>query len=177
MSRLQQASFQLRHGDISTNPNQNSVYHSTAGNWTNNKIDTTWNIDLQKIMGHEMFSNYTLFGLRLNQVSFAANNYQVNTKDGQLSINMKGLNWSNCSYDVGINQITDTAILGSFLLPPTGITSSLSPNVSVMNFNKTTPQVALSIDLRRIIDFEQPDVEENTYLPSGVYSFSVFGIR
>ena len=173
----QQASFQLKHSDISGNNIETEAYLDGVGFWKEGKILTTWYVDLEKILGYEMYNQYEKFGLRLNQSAFAELNYAVTSYDNQLVSKISGLNWLNCSYDLKTQNNNTKAILGVFNIPGTvAVTNSYSPNTHVLYFKKSTPRVAITIEFTRAIDDDKPDLNVNTSIPNACYSFSIFPI-
>lgn len=173
----QQSVFHLKHADICNNSLAFEASEPTAGYWSEGKTTTTWYIDLEKIVGYETFNNTQLFGLRLNQTSFTAENFSQGNEDTQLLAYIEGLQWENCNYDVATNQNTNKAVLSVFNITNIAITTSYPPNVSVLNFKKTSPRVKITISYVRLRDLTAPLINENTTIPNGVFQFSIFPIR
>lgn len=173
----QQASLVLKHSDISANNVSEEAFLDGVGFWKENKIETTWYVDLQQLMGYEMFNQYENFGLRLNQTAFTELNFAVTSYDTQLVARISGLNWLNCSYDIKTSNNNTKAVLGVFNIPGSvAFTNSYSPNVHVLYFKKSSPRVAITIEFTRAIDDLKPDLNVATSLPNACYSFSIFPI-
>lgn len=173
----QQPSFQLKHSDISTNNTAQEAYLDGIGLWRDSKIETTWYIDLEKIVGYEMYNSYEKFALRLNQVAFTELDFAPTPNDSQLIARISGLNFVNCNYNIKTGNNDTKAILSVFNIPGTvAVTQSFSPNVNLLYFKKTTPRVALTIEFRKTLDDTPPSFNVNTCIPHSCFSFSVFPI-
>lgn len=168
----------LKHADISTEIDDITA-SSNAGSWTNGKQTTTFNINLINLLGEQMYNKNDFFVLRLNQIGYSAVNYALSdVYDTNLEINLSGLNFVNSTYDVktGTNGNRYKACL--VRIPPnTGGVLNLSPNVSICNFKKSTPNIQLTIELNRLIDGLPAQYGAVDLFPHMAYSFDIYPIK
>lgn len=179
-SKLQSANLVLSHAQISTTGI--SVLDETAtsdvGNWTLDKANTVWKINMRTLMGG-LWDKYTLFGIRLNQHAYEQiTAWQLNTDNLLVSYNIIGLNWVNCSYAIQENQNIRAYNFYNCLLGVDGGVTNLSPTQSIGYFYKGPDNVDITIEMRQMLNpTKYTTSDSGKTIPAHMYKFDIFPIE
>lgn len=170
------ATLILKHADISSSLNSVSAT-SANGSWENGKQKTTFRLNLKNLLG-DLYEKYNTFVLRLNQVSNSSANFPlVNNTDQQVIIQLNGLNFVNSTYNPKTgNNSTNYQMLIINLPKSVAQVNNYSPNISLCNFKKSSPNVELTIELIRCSDGLPAQYGPNDKFPHMVYSFDIYPI-
>jgi hypothetical protein len=172
---LETVSLILKHSDISTTTTGITAT-ANNGNWSNGKQKTTWRINMRNLLGSEMYDNNEMFVLRLNQLSYAADNFPLAPKDQQVIITLSGLSFSNSTYDVKTGNSSNRQQLVLVNMSTNAYVESYPPNIAMCNFTKSQENIELTIELIRTID-NLPAQYGATKFPHMVYSFDIYAVQ
>ena len=166
----------LKHADISTDTTLASVSNS-VGSWENGKQKTTFNVNLRKLLGNEMYDNNDLFVLRLNQFAYLTANFPASVYDNQLIFKMTGLNFRNSTYNQKTGNNTGRyQMMIMNLTTSSSQTISFSPNISMCNFMTSNEDVQITIELFR--SFSDLAAQYGTEkFPHMCYSFDIYPVK
>jgi hypothetical protein len=166
-------SFTLSHSDIDTDTSLDTA-SASCGSWSGGKQRTTWNVDLERLMG-DLYKP-GVYALRLNQFVHSAADY---FNDDAASMNifmMSGLKWSNSSYSVATNSNSDKMQLIMHNLIETSECINYSSNVGSANFIiDHQSQVRLTIELINAITL-LPTAYVNETLPHMLFNFDIYSV-
>ncbi len=109
------ASFALKYNDISTSDVVgNYPVTNQVGQINATRTQATWySVNLENIVGPDVYEKYDLFNLRLNTVSYQQQAaFGVAPFDRLVYFSFSGPNWENNSYSITRKTLISGAILG-----------------------------------------------------------------
>lgn len=166
----------LKHADIDIDTSLVSA-SSNCGSWTNGKQSTTWNVNLRNLLGNVIYDNNDLFVLRLNQFAYSTANFPASVYDNQLIFKMRGLNFRNSTYNPKTgNNSGEYQMLVANLITNASETFSLSPNISMCNFMKSSENVQITIELFRSFS-DLPAQYGVEKFPHMCFSFDIYPVK
>lgn len=140
------------------------------------KTDLTWNnINFQTILG-DMYNKYKKFNVKLCSVNYAQQAvYGTALNDRNLSINIYGLPFSNCTYETKPNSNTSFFHGGCItLVQNTAGQVYLQDNLMMTIYSPTAPQT-VRINLT-LIDGSSPATGAGTIYPHLCFYFRIYGV-
>jgi hypothetical protein len=173
---LETVSSVLKHSDIST-ITTSIAETGNNGSWKLGKQSTTWRVNMRNLLGSEMYDNNDMFVLRLNQLSYAADNFPLTTRDQQVIITLSGLNFSNSTYDVKTGNSSNIQQLVLLNMSTNAYVESYPPNIAMCNFKKSQENIEFTIELIRTIDNLPAQYNPAAAkFPHMVYQFDIYPV-
>lgn len=144
----------------------------------------TWhNINLRMLLG-DMYAKHDLFNIRLDNVAsnddrlYDSNGvltYQSGSDDNDrmFTLNLSGFNFLNSTYDAGTNNMSSSAVIGTYSLYET---FSRDYNNSILTFVRDgSDRCNITIEYRTIYNDQLPSAG-NSPFPAITFLFSLYGI-
>ena len=146
------------------------------GALNNIKTDMVWNnIDFKTILG-DMYDKFTKFNVKLCSVNYAQQAvYGTTLNDRNLSINMYGLPFSNCTYETKQNSNGSFFNSGSLTLVQNVAGQVYLQDSNMMTIYSPYVQQTIRICLT-LIDGSIPNTGVGTIYPHLCFYFRVYGV-
>lgn len=141
-----------------------------VGNFNN---DTTWNINIQQVLG-SMLTKYTRFKLCLTSVGSATPPTSLSDTNRLLCVNIDGLNWENSGYNVFTGNQSSSLIASTIAI---GTTTGFSTNFTGETGFVFTRPVANNLSIRIFLTRISDNSIQSIQYPNLVYCFSIYGIE
>ena len=163
---IPKASFSLKYNDISTSDVVgNYPVTNNVGQINATRTEATWySINLENIVGPELYEKYELFNLRLNTVSYQQQaSFGVAPFDRLVYFAFSGPNWENNSYSISRKTNIASAILGVENLQENTAIASVYDNTFVVTLRK---QKTFDIKVQLLtLDGNAPTLNAGTLFP------------
>ena len=150
---------------------------NTYGNVSTIKTDITWNnVDFKTILG-DMYDKYKKFNVKLCSVNYAQQAvYGTSLNDRNLSVNVYGLPFSNCTYETKQNSKSSFFNGGSITLVQNVAGQVYLQDSNMMTIYSPTNPQTIRINLT-LIDGSTPATGIGTIYPHLCFYFRVYGIE
>jgi len=141
--------------------------------------EMTWsNLNLRTILG-PMYEKYDTFCLQCVNMFFTFGDgaFGFDARDRQVSINIRGLPFTNNTYDSALKTISNHAILNALILSQNG-TTELYQDCSRLMFTKNQELCNLTIFYESILKDANGTYNLSTpsAYPNAIFMFNIFGI-
>ena len=141
------------------------------------KTDYTWNnIDFHTILG-DMYDKFEKFNIKLCSVNYAQQAiYGTTLNDRNLSINIYGLPFSNCTYESKVNSNVSFFNSGSITLVQNAAGQAYLQDSNMCTIYSPRSPCNIRINLS-LIDSSTPGTGAATIYPHLCFYFRIYGIE
>lgn len=161
---LESANLILRTSSVTT----------ASGDKDTNRTNITWrNINMKAVLG-TLYNKYSRYKICLTSIGNANTTAIANVADRVLTVNMKGLQWENQTYDTSNKTNTDTVIISTaFFNNSNGFSINYTGEIGWVFQKPFSENVDINIFLNRVSDGGTPNINYN----ESVFCFSIYGIE
>lgn len=173
---IETATLVLSDNDISTDdPLPQPITYAPNGFTNDTRTDRTWyNIDMQEVVGPELYANYKTFNIRLNAIVYLSCPDLVVVPSTELTYNifMENLPFCQNTYNTALKYSTSQACIGSFVITPSDFSTAqyFGDTFSVAFYKCEKRNIRLFFQK---LDGTPMDLQGNS-LPRFTFYFSVF---
>ena len=141
------------------------------------KTDYTWyNVDFKTILG-DMYDSHDKFKVELCSASFSeVDAYGTTLNDKNVSLNIYGLPFSNCTYDTKTNTNLSSLNMGSMTLTQLIAGQVYFTVIPTFTIRSPTSPCNIRIRLSTIDGITAPATGANTLFPHMCFYFRVTGV-
>ena len=171
---IPKASFSLKYNDISTSDVVgNYPVSNQVGQINATRTQAIWySINLENIVGPDIYEKYELFNLRLNTVSYQQQaTFGVDPFDRLVYFSFSGPNWENNSYSITRKTLIAGAVLGVQNFEQNVAETSVFENAFICTLRK---QKTFDIQVQLLtLDGNAPSMNAGTLFPRISWFFDV----